>query len=60
VVHGVDIGMTFSNARDAMGGDTPTAHELAWRFSFAWIALARSGNLTMPASPSVSGHSSTS
>jgi para-nitrobenzyl esterase len=50
-VHGVDVGMTFNNARGAMGGDTPEAHALAKRFSDAWIAFARTGNPNHPGIP---------
>jgi para-nitrobenzyl esterase len=50
-VHGVDVGMTFNNARGAMGGDTPEAHVLAKRFSDAWIAFARTGNPNHPGIP---------
>jgi para-nitrobenzyl esterase len=50
-VHGVDVGMTFNNARGAMAGGTPAAHALAARFSGAWIAFARTGNPNHPGIP---------
>jgi len=43
-VHGVDVGMTFNNARGAMGGGSPEAYDLAARFSSAWISFAHSGD----------------
>ena len=43
-VHGVDVGMTFNNAKGGLVGDGPEARKLALRFASAWVAFAKTGN----------------
>jgi para-nitrobenzyl esterase len=50
-VHGVDVALTFNNARGAMAGNGPAAQALAQRFSSAWAAFARTGDPNTDAIP---------
>jgi para-nitrobenzyl esterase len=50
-VHGVDVGMTFNNARGAIAGDSPEARTLAARFAAGWVAFAKTGDPNTSALP---------
>jgi para-nitrobenzyl esterase len=50
-VHGVDVGMTFNNARGAIAGDSPEARALAARFAAAWVAFAKTGDPNTDVNP---------